>query len=177
MPGTLIQIQTIPADDFNGLYNSTQVGLWTDYYIWNSYFTDQHIYQMGVASPGGFDGASVAFVQTTAPTLLWQCDWQVERQDASPIIPSPTQLLDPNWVLLDTKIEPEQIELVPNGITYIYRIKGTYWFGHQNPAVAQMVHPIAPWFVDSEGIQQRIINTASVTGGGQFQGGLIDAPA
>jgi hypothetical protein len=170
MANPLIRVSVIAPDDQGALYQA-QPGVWTEYYITNSYFSDNHIYQAGIASPGGFLGASVAFFQTTAPTLLWQCDFTAERRIASPILPSPTTLLDPNWVLLDQRLEPEMIELAPNGASYIYKISGTYWFGHLNPAVARVTFPIAPWFIDTATYVVRILTSSN------FQGGLIDAPA
>src|SRR5215469_9363182 len=88
IPGETI-INVLPAADNDGLYLN-QDGIWDDYYIHNTYFTDGHRYMLGIASPGGFEGASVAFVQTTAPTLLWQCEWTVVRWGESPLLPSPT---------------------------------------------------------------------------------------
>jgi hypothetical protein len=163
-------IEVLTADDSSGLFFTPIKGVWTEYYIKNSYFTDGHRYQMGVASPGGFLGASVAFVQTTAPTLLWQCDWIAAMENQSPVIPSPTLLNDPGWVFLDQDIEPEQMELGVDGGTYIYSVRGTYWFGHTNPSAAQLVYSIAPWFNDAGGVALRIISNL------QTQGYLIDAP-
>ncbi len=164
---TLINVSVLEADDQGGLYIPTP-GVWEDYWIRNSYFTDGHRYMMGISSPGGFNGSSAAFVQLAAPTLLWQCEWTAEKQGASPTLPSPTDLKDGGWVLLDQQIEPEMIELAPDGASYIYRINGIYWYGHTNPNVAQIVHPIAAWFNDQNGPGVRTVAP------NQFVTGLID---
>lgn len=122
-------------------------GVYTDYIIRNMYETDGHIYQMGITSPGGFQGNSVAFVQLAAATLLWICEWTAARFNSKPNIPNPTPS-DPNWVLLDTMVEPVSLVLAADAATPYYRINGVYYYGHKNPAKAQLTYGRPPWIVD-----------------------------
>jgi hypothetical protein len=99
----------------------------------NRYEGDTHRYMLGCSSPDGFQGASVAFVQLCAPTLLWICDWTVcQANTDDPKIPDPFSVGE-QWVLLDLHLEPAMLGLSPDGISVIRRISGTYVFGHKNP--------------------------------------------
>lgn len=155
------------ADDIAQIISST--GVWENYFIRNSYDTDQHVFQLGITSPTGFQGGTVAFVQTAAPTLIWTCDWTATMQNGKPTIPNPTELADADWVLLHTLIEPETVELLPDGYTYVYTIHGTYWYGHANPAAAQMFFPKPAWLLDTNPMGRTV--DASM-----FQPGLTDTP-
>jgi len=115
----------LPTSDTQGL------DVWIDYKIVNRLERDQHAYMMGITSPGGFQGNSVAFVQLAAPTELWIADWTALRLNQQPPPPDPTPL--PGWVLLDTHIETAAVIVGPDGITPMYRISGTYFYGKQNP--------------------------------------------
>ena len=169
--GTLINLVTsLPnlASNDDGQYIH-DTGIWEDYFIQNSYDTDQHVFQLGVTSPTGFNGATVAFVQTAAPTLIWTCEWSARKQGDLPSLPDPIDLVDDNWVLLHTQIEPEIVDVLPDGTTYVYTIRGTYWYGHANPAQAQMFYPKAPWLADTNP-DGRAIDILS------FESGLTDTP-
>ncbi len=140
--------------DMSALYNEGLLpSVVTDFHIHNHYERDNHRYMMGISSPGGFNGASVAFVQLAAPTLLWVADWTGCRFLEKAMIPDPTAVTD-DWVLLDSWLEPAQIIIAPNGTTPLFRITGTYVFGNQNPGTAfysNVTYPVAPWF-NSTGI-------------------------
>lgn len=119
--------------DFDAKYNFDDQGVWADYMIKSRYERDPHTYMAGVASPGGFQGASVAFFRLTAPTLLWIVDWTAARFATQPDIPS-NEPQGNNWVLLDEIVEPAMITVGPDGVTPLYRISGTYVYGNINPS-------------------------------------------
>ena len=142
------------TQDSNAFYTGAQrVGIWTDTFITNHYENDRHRYYLGVTSPGGFQGKSTAFVQTANPTLLWICDWTVERWGTQPQVPNPTSL-DTDWVLLDDWWEPETVVIGgADGRTPLYRISGTYIYGHKNPSDntnLDIAFPLAPWIKQSK---------------------------
>lgn len=167
--GALVNIVVnLPAEGTYGQFIQ-DAGVWEDYFIQNSYDTDQHVFQLGVTTPTGFLGNTVAFVQTAAPTLIWTCDWLARKQGNVPSVPNPTELADGDWVLLHTTIEPAMVDVLPDGYTYVYTIHGTYWYGHANPAKAQMFFPKAPWLVDTNP-SGRAVNAS------MFESGLIDTP-
>lgn len=125
--------------------------IWTDCMIGNRYEQDKHIYQMGLTSSDGFNGQSCAFVQLSAPTVLWICEWTVCRFGAKPKIP-PSEPSDPNWVLLDTMDVTAPLAIMANGVTPMYRISGVYVYGCKNPGSdikALMSFPRVPWIEDA----------------------------
>jgi hypothetical protein len=130
---------------------------WVDYMITHRYEGDTHRYMTGVSSPNGFQGASVAFFQLTAPTLLWIADWTAAQYNGPPQVPDPFSV-GSNWILLDIHLEPAQIGLAPDGVTPLYRFSGTYFFGCTNPGACssyatspfiQAQYPRAPWLEDT----------------------------
>lgn len=106
---------------------------WGDYVIKNHYEKDGHRYMLPVTSPTGLNGTTVSFVQLGSPTLLWISDWTASRAGTKPYIPPPLAN-DPDWILLDEHLEPEMIVVVGDAQTPVYRISGTYVFGHTNPS-------------------------------------------
>lgn len=168
--GTLINVvPALPLAANYGQFITDRAGVWEYYFIKNSYDTDQHVFQMGVTSPSGFNGSTVAFVQTAAPTLVWTCEWSARRQGSLPSIPDPIDLVDKEWVLLHTQIEPEIVDVLPDGFTYVYTISGIYWYGHANPSQVQMFYPKAPWLADTNP-EGRAIDVLSL------ESGLTDTP-
>jgi len=164
--------------------------VFTDYEIHNRYESDKHIYMMGITSPGGFQGASVAFCQLASPTLLWMSDWTACKTQGPPESPDPTPI-DPNWILMDVHYEPAMINIMADGVTPIYRISGTYVYGHRNPSpltIQNIAFSRPPWLQDSFSrtmpanlLQQDIINIQGAAGapgaGGQGQqGGVLGVP-
>lgn len=117
------------------LYDVNQIaGPYDDVYILtNRYEKDNHIYMMGVSSPTAFQGASVAFCQLVAPTLLWISEWSCCRWNQQPIIPNPKSQ-NPNWELLDEHYMPGCVWVPPDGTTPFYRISGVYVYGNLNPS-------------------------------------------
>lgn len=106
--------------------------IWTDAYVHNRYEGDKRRYMMGITSPDGFQGKSVAAVQLASPTLLWVSDWTMQRTGEVPDIPDPNLVPD-DWVLLDVHYDPAPLKLGRDGRTPIYRVSGTYVYGHLNP--------------------------------------------
>lgn len=125
--------------------------IWTDYMSFNRYETDEHRYMMGVASPNGFQGKSVAFVQLASKTLLWICDWTACKMNSQPEIPDPAP---PNsdWILLAEYPELARVGVGPDGRTPIYRMSGVYVYGHVGPSdvtVDDVSFPRPPWLENS----------------------------
>lgn len=145
-------------------------GIVTDYLVRNRYERDRHTYLMPITSPDGFQGQSCAFVQLAAPTLLWIADWTAEKNGAVPEIPHPTPA-DPNWVLLDEHVEPNEILVGPDGQSPTYRISGTYVYGHRNPS-AQIITNVAfarpPWIRQTTSIRRTLTMA-------DLESGILDA--
>lgn len=133
-------VQNIPFDDLGAQFIPSPNSVWADYVINNRYEEDKHTYMMGVTSPTGFQqgssnnttNATVSFVQLASPTLLWIADWTVARFNEKPKIPNYD--IGGGWVLLDKHIEPGMLTVSADGATVLYRISGTYFFGHKNPS-------------------------------------------
>ena len=160
----------IPAVDSSAKFIRGTDKLFTDYLITTHYEKSRHIYRMGITSPSKFQGDSVAFIQLAAPTLLWICDWTASSINKQPEVPNPNPS-DPNWVLLDDRYEPASLALAPDGVTPLYRISGTYVYGHKNPddfTPNNISFPCPPW-MDPSGIDR----TMPI---GKFIGELSNAP-
>ena len=156
--------------DEEALFKDTP-GQYTDYVINNHYFRDGHVYQMGLTSPKSFKGASCAFVQLAAATLIWVADWTASRTGLPPEIPSPSLLLTiirqasaalgfEQWILLDENVETAGItELEADGVTTDYRISGTYVYGCTNPQielVKHLVFGLAPYIGQDGTLHRRV---------------------
>lgn len=141
------QINGITED---GAYvdDNIEFGVWGNYQVRSIYLPDPHRYQLGITSPGGFQGQSVAFCQLTASTELWVAEWSAQRFNTAPAIPSP-DTGDANWVFLGAYIEPTQMALSPDGVTPLYSINGVYLYGRKNPSDSNIyrdvVFPLPPW--------------------------------
>ena len=151
-PSLTITTGDVRADDTGSLIKEEPDGsAWTDYRVFNHYEHDFHRYLLGLTSPNGFQGASCAFVQLAAPTLLWLADWTACRFGVPPEIPDP-QLTVGNWVLLDVHQELPGIISSPDAATPLYRISGTYVYGHKAPDAdvwKDPVFPRTPWLEDA----------------------------
>lgn len=132
----------------DSIYANITDGVNIDCVINNHYQKNRQIYMLPIASPLGFLGNSTAFVQLAAPTLLWICDWTVAKKGIQPTVPSPLPL-DPNWVLLSDWWQPHNLDTGgTDGETLLFRVSGTYIYGHVNPALLtsqNIVFPLAPW--------------------------------
>ncbi len=140
----------VTIDDSNALFiDQTNNEIWLDYMSYNRYEKDYRRYMMGVASPNGFAGSSVAFVQLAAPTLLWICEWTALKAGAQPEIP--TNASPTGWVLLQEFPELPMCKVGPDGVTPIYRVSGVYVYGSTNPSVttvADLSFPKPAWLKD-----------------------------
>jgi hypothetical protein len=148
-----ITVEPISPTSQDAKYNESNIdkfAVWTDYAIENHYIDDQGIFVMPVTSPGGFQSASVGFVQINAPTLLWVCDWTACRFNVQPDIPSKTPS-DSNWVFLHATPVTRNLVIAGDGVTPLYRITGTYVYAHKNPTsdvFDKVQYPRPPWLED-----------------------------
>jgi hypothetical protein len=103
----------------------------TDYEIRARYEHNRGIYACGLTSPKGFKNNTTAFVQIHVPVLIWYVDWTASMTDKMPIPPkaTPTGEFATNWVLMDDVYEPANVLLLPDGVTPVYRLSGTYVYG------------------------------------------------
>jgi len=150
----VVTIGNIPPDSASTKYNtgSNPLSQWTDYKIRNRFEKDYHRYMLGITSPAGFQGATVAFTQLANPTLLWISEWTASRFNEKPQIPNPAPV-DNNWVLLDEEVSPVMVVTNPaDGTTPLYRISGIYVYGHKQPdsvTVNNAIFPRPPWLDDA----------------------------
>lgn len=168
----IVQVTDVTADGQGGgfqIASDPKMDVWIDFTIINKFESDKHIYMMPISSPQGFTnnagnqppaspgtgtiqnnqiGQRAAFVQLASPTLLWICDWTTAKLNSVPDIPDPNNTFDPNWVLLDEHYEPASIIAMANASTPLYRISGTFVYGHISPD-PQVIKNIAfgrpPW--------------------------------
>ena len=152
--GSSVSFGLVPDDSTPAAYvesepeNST---IFVDYMIMNRYEKDRHVYMMPLTSTTGFLGSSAAFVQLAAPTLLWIADWTACKYGNCPDIPDPNTA-NTGWVLLDEFYEPAMITVGADGVTPLYRISGTYVYGHVNPSdltVNNINFARPPWLENS----------------------------
>ena len=161
-----IQVSEVPPDDNDGVFvgDAYSASIWTDYIVKNRYENDLHRYMMTITSPGnGVANASpglgnaltvlagAAFVQLGAPTLLWISDWTASRFREKPTVPQPEPPAGSPWVLLDKHYETMTLNVAPDGVTPLYRINGTFVYGHKNPSeetVLNINFSRPPWMAD-----------------------------
>jgi len=170
----------IAPDDYDAKYlpGADPQAVWTDYKIRSRYENDQHVYMMGITSPGIIAGSpglgtrttgsltGAAFVQLAAPTLLWVADWTAAKFKEIPSIPE--FVVGGGWVLMDVHFEPGMLVVGADGVTPLYRISGTYVYGHTNPSARvfpDVVFTRPPWLADvfqrtlsQTNFQQNLIN-------------------
>lgn len=140
-PPPNVEILLLDPNEQNALFNTQETddlsAVWSDYTVQNRYEDNRRIFMMANTIPGAYSpselGGKVSFVQLAQPTLLWIADWTVARWKKRPKIPNP-QVSDDRWVLLHKIIEPGTATLGPNGIDPLYRISGTYIYGHKDPS-------------------------------------------
>jgi hypothetical protein len=131
----IVSIGQVLTTDNNAQWaNQPATAITTDYQINSRLEYPKHVLMLPVASPNGFKGKSVVFVQTAAPTLKWVVDWTACQTGVQPLVPDPFATTDNKWVLLSIHVEPAVIAAMADGATPIYRISGTYVYGHKNPS-------------------------------------------
>jgi hypothetical protein len=141
------------VDELNPV-NNDAYSIWDDYEVHCTYDKNPHRYCMGTTdttTSQPTNAATVAFVQLSHPTLIWIADWTAARYNSKPFIPS-ADIGGSEWILLDERIDPGMITLDADGITPLYRISGTYVFGHTHPAakLAKNVDFAIPPWVDAD---------------------------
>lgn len=145
---TTVSFGRIVPDDQGGRFvEGGADGIFADFVVRSRYEQDRQRYMAAIASPNGFQGAAVAFFQLAAPTLLWVADWTALKAAAKPEVPDPFSV-DANWVLLDVHLELGHIDVLADGATALYRVSGTYVFGHKKPAnnpFTDVVFPLPPY--------------------------------
>jgi hypothetical protein len=125
--------------------------VWSDWAMNSRLESDRTRYMVPVTAPNGFQGKTVSIVQLASPVLLWIVDWTAMRTGDKPLIPDPTTN-DPNWVILDEIYEPASQVSLTDGVNRLYRISGTFIYGHVNPAadiLSYVIFPIPPWLTDN----------------------------
>lgn len=142
----VVAVGTVTISDNDAQYTPDEI--FTDYAINNRYEKDDAKYMAGLTSPGSFGGQSVAFFQLHTPTLLWVSDWTAEKLNGIPDVPDP-DAVDDSWELLDSHVELADIKFLPDGVTPVYRVSGTYVYGNKNPSdsiFSDVVFGISPEF-------------------------------
>lgn len=172
-PTVIVDVGPVNPTDNNAVFNtrSDSAAVWTDYVITSRYEKDHHRYMLGNTSPDGFAGNSdtVSFVQLANSTLLWIVDWTACREKEKPKIPFPEQFSSSKWITLDEQFETGMIGVGPDGVTPIYRISGTYIYGHKSPnkfTNRDMQFPQPPWL--KQGAFNREVDD------GMFEHGIIN---
>lgn len=133
----------------NALYNLEEInnGIYTDYMVINHYWSDGHIWMMGMTKIDE-GGDKAAFCKMAGSTLLWIADWTGEKSGFEPSKPDPDPK-DDNLVLLDSIVEPMSMMEKPDGQTIVYRISGTYVYGFKDPSKATFYYGRPPWMATS----------------------------
>lgn len=167
-PVAQVVVAPVPEDDNLAKFIEAPdaAGVFTDYRIVHRYENDGHVYMAGITSPGGFQGNKAAFFKLASNTLLWVADWTAARLGSQPEIPKPTSLANQNWILLDRIPEVRNVVVGPDGVSPLYRITGTYIYGHKSPSddvFDDVEYPRPPW-LDSAGIQRRVAEGSVVDG-------------
>lgn len=170
--GGILTITTgvIAPDDLLAKYQqlSPDRSIFIEYLVQNRFESDKHIYQMPLSSPSGFNGASCAFVQLANPTLMLISDWTALKSLEVPEIPDSN--IGSRWILLDEHYEPAMVILSADGVTPVYRISGTFFYGCVNPnpqTIQDIAFGKAPWITDDPDIP-RVVTSAN-----QFPGLIL----
>ena len=175
IPGLItanVVVGKVDATDSQALFNSQGNGLYLDYYCDNRYEYNPNKYMAGNTSATPFNGGSVAFFQLASPTLLWVADWTCCKAGDVPNIPDPEPPASSAWVLLWVSPQLAQKNITGNGKTALYRVSGTYVYGHKNPTGNPLLlttFPKPPWMKDDGStrtipasvMQRDIISTSS----------------
>lgn len=151
MANATVTIGQVTADGIDSKIKDegSDLSIFTDYQVRNRYVRDRKTFMMGITSPAGFgpNGDTVAFARLSNSTLLWVCEWTACRFNETPDIPNP-ESRDPSWVLLSDEYEPVMMIVGPDGVTPLYRIRGTYVYGRRKTStvtVNDITFPLAPW--------------------------------
>lgn len=175
MPDSFNTVANVVVQDLEGFEENAPIneqnvqGTWADYRIRNYYVRNEGRYMLGITSPNGFQGDSVAFVQLSAPTVLWISQWTASQMGSKPQIPDPTSVPSQYVLLYETPVS-EMITITGGG-NKMYRLSGTYVYGSRRPSTQvfdDVKFPQPPW-IDPD--SDRNVETSLLTGG------LIDLPS
>lgn len=146
-----IQIGQVLDDDSQAAYlGDDQDSSWRDCRVHNHYSHNLTRYVLGVTAEEDVTGDTSAFVQLSKGWLIWIADWTISRAGKVPPVPD-TVPADIMWKLLDYKYQLNHITLAADGITPVYRISGTYVYGHRKPSVKALLDARVarqPWVED-----------------------------
>lgn len=181
-PKFSVEVGPLTVDDSDAVFKDDEEpgnAVWSDYLVNSKYESDGHIFMLGGTAE--VSQASVGFVQLANHTLLWIADWTASRHNTKPKIPD-TITNDQDWVLLDKHYEPAQVVVGPDGVTPLWRISGTYIYGHRKPnsnTLKHVVWPRPPWMEDNfdRSVPANITEKSIIDAGNmQQQGGLTGFP-
>lgn len=162
-------IGSIDPSDYDAKFiEDGSQNVYLDYRIESKYEKDYHAYMMPTAKwqplepkvkkkEGATISASyaqdptVSFVQMAAPTLLWIVDWSCSRINEKPKIPNSTLAYNYGWILLAEHYEPAMMRIAADGVAPVWRISGTYVYGHVNPSLVctdDIIFTRPPWLED-----------------------------
>lgn len=148
VPEATVTVGTVGPDDEEASYIEN-IGTFADYMVNCHYEKNKHVYMMPLTSPKGFQGDSVAFVQLANPTLMLVADWTAFKLNEVPDIPNPDPVsLGSPWIHLHSQFTPAMITVGTDGSTPLYRISGTYYYGHKRPdeiSIKDLRFPMPPW--------------------------------
>lgn len=137
-PGQIGEVRDLTTDDAH--VDETEKGAYQDYIITQAHVQSQQTFQLPVAD----EKAECRFVQVAKPVQQRIVNFSAVKVGAKITLPDPTPA-DANMVLLSQRIEPAQLELLADGITYRHRINGTYVYGYRDASKAQIVAGVPPW--------------------------------
>jgi hypothetical protein len=152
-PEASIAVADVPlVDDNEAIFANPpdDAAIYTDYVVENRYAYDQGKRMMGVTSPQPYRGASAAFVTLRKPTLVWTADWTAARFHVQPDVPDPASVSG-DWVLLHARPVSRNVTVGSDGKTKLFRISGTYVYGHKNPGddvFASVQFGLPPYLAD-----------------------------
>lgn len=176
-PEASVTIADVPLVDDQGAIFASPGGdadIYTDYVVENRYAYSPGKRMLGVTAPQPYRGASAAFVTLRKPTLLWTADWTAARFNAQPDVPDPAAV-DSEWVLLSVTPVSRNVTVGSDGKHKLYRISGTYVYGHKNPgddAFARVQFGLPPYLSDGapplfrQSAKKGGIMEGTATGGG-----------
>lgn len=142
----------VEATDMQAIFNNQGNGLFLDYYCENKYEHNLNRYMAGNTSSTKFNGNTVSFFQLAEPTLMWIADWTTCKAGEVPTVPDPNPPASSDWILLFNSPQLAQKAMTGNGKTALYRVSGTYVYGHKNPGTVNPLllatFPKPPWMKD-----------------------------
>lgn len=138
---TVRSITTLPEDASNFNTSEVSTGVYTFYEMEIDYQQNAQILQLPYMDTSL---TACSFVPVSQATLRKIVSYKAERWGQQPTLPN-NLTTDPNLVLLYWNSAPQNIDLAPDGQTYIYRQTGTYIYGVIDPTQEQFLPAVAPY--------------------------------